>query len=83
MKRAEAAADYLVSHGVDPQVLRPVGASTFEPVNIRAYTPEAIAMNRRVEVEVTSTLVSERQGKPSSEQRSKPSKDGAEKAGEH
>jgi chemotaxis protein MotB len=75
MKRAEAAADYLVARGVDPQVLRPVGASTFEPVNIRAYTPEAIAMNRRVEVEVTSTLVSERQGKPTSSQPSKSSKE--------
>ena len=83
MKRAEAAADYLVSRGVDPQVLRPVGASTYEPVNVRAYTPEAIAENRRVEVEVTATLVSERQGKPAGEQRSKSGQDAASKEGDH
>ena len=83
MKRAEAAADYLVSRGVSPQVLRPVGASAYEPVNVRAYTPEAIAQNRRVEVEVTSTLVTDRQGKPTSDQRSKKRSDTAPSDGEH
>jgi flagellar motor protein MotB len=63
-KRAEAAANYLESRGVDPQVLRIVGVSTYEPVKVRAYTPEAVAINRRVEIEVTATLVGERQGKP-------------------
>jgi len=77
MKRADAAADYLVSRGVDPQVVRPVGASIYEPVNVHAYTPEAVAINRRVEVEVTSTLVSERQGKPVSAERGTSSKDEA------
>ena len=62
LRRAQAAADYLVSKGVDPQVLRVQGCSTFEPVNEHAYTPEARALNRRVEVEVTATLVTERQG---------------------
>src|SRR5579862_2799021 len=83
MKRAEAAADYLVSRGVDPQVLRPVGASTYEPVNVRAYTPEAVAMNRRVEVEVTATLVSDRQGKPVADEGSNPSKPPAGAEGAH
>jgi flagellar motor protein MotB len=63
MARAQAAADYLVSKGVDPQVLRVQGCSTFEPINERAYTADAQAANRRVEVEVTSSLVSDRQGK--------------------
>ncbi|HEY8747373.1 MAG TPA: OmpA family protein [Tepidisphaeraceae bacterium] len=66
-QRAEAAANYLESRGVDPQVLRIVGVSTYEPVNVRAYTPEAVAINRRVEIEVTSTLVGERQGKPAAD----------------
>lgn len=67
LKRAQATADYLVSRGVDAQVLRISGASVYEPVNVRAYTPEAIALNRRVEVEVTTTLVGERQGRPADE----------------
>ena len=62
LRRAQAAADYLVSKGVDPQVLRVQGCSTFEPVSEHAYTPAAQASNRRVEVEVTATLVAERQG---------------------
>jgi len=62
LHRAQAAADYLTSKGVDPQVLRVQGCSTFEPVNERAYTPEAQAANRRVEIEVSATLVGERQG---------------------
>jgi flagellar motor protein MotB len=62
LHRAQAAADYLTSKGVDPQVLRVQGCSTFEPVNERAYTPEAQSANRRVEIEVSATLVGERQG---------------------
>jgi hypothetical protein len=33
------------------------GCSTFEPVRQRAYTADMQAMNRRVEVDVTPTLV--------------------------
>lgn len=62
LRRAQVVADYLASHGVDPQILRVQGCSTFEPVVQRAYTPEARALNRRVEIEVTSVLVGERQG---------------------
>jgi len=63
VRRAQAVVDYLAAHGVDPQVLRLEGCSTFEPVNLRAYTPGSVALNRRVEVEVTETLVGQRQGK--------------------
>jgi chemotaxis protein MotB len=62
LRRAQAAADYLINKGVSPQILRIQGCSTFEPVVLHAYTPEARALNRRVEVEVTATLVSDRQG---------------------
>ena len=62
LRRAQAAADYLASVGVDPQVLRIQGCSIFEPVNQRAYDSDARAVNRRIEVEVTASLVAQRQG---------------------
>ena len=64
LRRAQTASDYLTSQGVDPQILRVQGCSTFEPVIQRAYTPETRAQNRRVEVEVTAMLVGDRQGGP-------------------
>lgn len=57
IRRAKAAADYLVSKGVEPEILRVLGCSTFEPVAQQAYTLERQQANRRVEVESTSTLV--------------------------
>ena len=62
LKRAQVIAAELESKGVDPETLRIEGCSVYEPVNLRAYTPEAIAPNRRVEIDVTSTLVDERRG---------------------
>jgi chemotaxis protein MotB len=61
IRRAEAVATYLIAHGVQPETLRVQGCSTFEPVKQRDYNPNAQAENRRVEVEVTSTLIEERQ----------------------
>jgi chemotaxis protein MotB len=61
LRRAQLAADYLVSKGVSPDILRVQGCSTFEPVQQRAYTTNMQAMNRRVEVEATATLVGELQ----------------------
>jgi outer membrane protein OmpA-like peptidoglycan-associated protein len=78
VNRAEVAQDYLVSRGVDPQILRIAGASVYEPVNVRAYTPEAVAMNRRVEVEVTTTLVAQRQGSSADKGTSRPARGNAE-----
>lgn len=66
LKRAQAVADFLTGHGVDPAVLRVQGCSTFEPVIQRTYTPDAQLQNRRVEVESTATLLEERQDHPSS-----------------
>jgi outer membrane protein OmpA-like peptidoglycan-associated protein len=61
IRRAQAVADYLVAHGVDPQIVRVQGCSTYEPLVQREYTPEAQALNRRVEVEVSATLIGELQ----------------------
>jgi flagellar motor protein MotB len=61
LKRAQAAADYLVTRDVSPDVLRVQGCSTFEPVQQSAYTRDAQAANRRIEVYSTDTLVSELQ----------------------
>jgi outer membrane protein OmpA-like peptidoglycan-associated protein len=61
LRRAQAVADYLIGKGVAPEVLRVQGCSTFEPVVERAYTPDVKAMNRRVEVDATATIVSDLQ----------------------
>jgi flagellar motor protein MotB len=61
VQRAQAVADYLTSHGVDPQILRVEGCSTFEPVAQRAYSDAQRSQNRRVEVEGTDTPVGDRQ----------------------
>lgn len=62
LKRAQAAADYLVSIGVSRDTLRVQGCSTYEPVVQRAYTGDLRSLNRRVEVEKTSILVKNLQG---------------------
>jgi chemotaxis protein MotB len=61
LRRAQAIAEYLISKGMSPDVLRVQGCATFEPVVQRAYGEGAQALNRRVEVEVTNTIVPERQ----------------------
>jgi outer membrane protein OmpA-like peptidoglycan-associated protein len=64
LRRAQAVADYLVSKGVSPDIVRVQGCSTFEPVAQRAYSSTGQVTNRRVEVEVTATLVHELQDPP-------------------
>lgn len=64
IRRAQAISDYLTSKGVSPDVLRVQGCSIYEPVQQRAYDPNKQASNRRVEVEVTTTLVEDFQDKP-------------------
>jgi flagellar motor protein MotB len=59
IRRAQAAADYLISLGVDPHIVRVQGCSTFEPLRKREYSAEAQASNRRIEVEATATLSDE------------------------
>ncbi len=61
LRRAQAVADYLTSQGLSPDIVRVQGCSTFEPIVQRTYTPDAQALNRRVEIEATDTLVQERQ----------------------
>lgn len=60
LRRAQAVADYFVANGVAPDVVRVQGCSTFEPVVQRAYGDGALALNRRVEVEVSNTPVPDR-----------------------
>jgi chemotaxis protein MotB len=64
LRRAQAAADYLVTRGVDRKTLRVQGCSTYEPLVQRAYTSETRSQNRRVEVESTATLVKDLQDSP-------------------
>lgn len=64
LRRAQAVADFLIGKGVSPDIVRVQGCSTFEPVAQRAYSPTSQTTNRRVEVEVTSTLVQELQDPP-------------------
>src|SRR5688572_20759324 len=61
LKRAQAAADHLASKGVDRETLRIQGCSTYEPLVQRAWTTDARAQNRRVEVIATGTLVQQLQ----------------------
>lgn len=62
LRRAQLAADYLVSIGVSRETLRVQGCSTYEPVRQQAYTADARSLNRRVEVEASGTLVKTLQG---------------------
>ena len=64
LRRAQAAADYLTERGVEPYIIRVQGCSTFEPLTQRQYTANSQSENRRVDVEVTATLVDELQGNP-------------------
>ena len=61
IRRAQIVADYLTELKVSPDVLRVQGCSIFEPVVQRAYAEGQRVLNRRVEVEVTDTIVEERQ----------------------
>jgi len=61
LRRAQAVADYLTAHGVSPDILRVQGCSSFEPVVQHEYTEMSKEVNRRVEVEVTPTLVDDLQ----------------------
>ena len=61
-ERQEEGLELIASENfVSPNVLRVQGCSTFEPVSRGAYTEDAQAINRRVEVEATDMLVEERQ----------------------
>jgi flagellar motor protein MotB len=61
MRRAQLIADYFIANGISADVIRVQGCSTFEPIVQRSYEPGALAVNRRVEVEVSNVPVTERQ----------------------
>ena len=64
LRRAQAVSDYLTAHQVQPDILRVVGCSTFEPVVQRDYEPTAQELNRRAEVESTTVPVVAMQAQP-------------------
>jgi flagellar motor protein MotB len=64
LRRAQAAADFLVKKGVAAQMIRVQGCSTFEPLTQHQYTADAQTLNRRVEVEATNTLIDDLQDRP-------------------
>ena len=72
LRRAQAAADYLIAKGVEPDVLRVQGCSTFEPVRQGDSSAPAQSLNRRVEVFVSDTLVDQLQDHASLAVPSKP-----------
>ena len=61
LRRAQAAADYLTSKGVEPEVLRVQGCSTFEPIRQGDSSANAQSLNRRVEIFASDTLVDQLQ----------------------
>ena len=63
LRRAQAAGDYLIASGVEPETIRVQGCGTFEPIRQGDSSPSAQAYNRRVEVFVTDTLVDQLQGR--------------------
>ena len=65
--RAQAVADYLISKGVSPEILRVQGCSTYEPIAQRAYTDAGRAANRRVEVEATAALADAYENQPATQ----------------
>lgn len=71
LRRAQKVADYLTTLEVEPDVIRVLGCSTFEPVRQRVYGDNAQSSNRRVEVQATNVIVRERQD-PSPGTRSAP-----------
>lgn len=80
IRRAQAVANYLTTAKVSPDVLRVQGCSTFEPVLQRAYVEHAQTVNRRVEVEVTDTIVDERQDRAKAVAPSSPATDSPDPA---
>jgi outer membrane protein OmpA-like peptidoglycan-associated protein len=50
-RRAQAVQTYLASQGIDPRRIHTVGSGSTRPL-LRAQTPEALEMNRRIEFRV-------------------------------
>lgn len=63
LTRAQMVASYLTSRGIDAEILRVQGCSTFEPVRQGDSSLVGQSLNRRVEVYTTETLVDALQGR--------------------
>jgi flagellar motor protein MotB len=75
LRRAQAAANFLVTRGVDPHLIRVQGCSTFEPLTERQYTVDSQLLNRRIEVEATNQIFddSDQHPQPDSDATTNPS----------
>lgn len=62
--RAKAVAEVLERNGVQPVRIRLEASGDREPINRQAYTEERRAVNRRVEIIVTESLVEDYAGRP-------------------
>jgi chemotaxis protein MotB len=62
--RAQAVADALERNGVRPARMRLEAVGDREPINRQAYTEERQAVNRRVEIIVTESLLEDYVGRP-------------------
>ncbi|MCK6482802.1 MAG: OmpA family protein [Phycisphaerae bacterium] len=60
--RARVVRDRLIELGVDPRVLRVSAAGANEPILTRAYTPDRLAVNRRVEIVVMQATIDDFEG---------------------
>jgi chemotaxis protein MotB len=66
IRRAQIVADYLVRNGMDADTIRVQGCSIFEPINERVYGANSQQLNRRAEIQATTTLVDQLQNRPTS-----------------
>ncbi|MBN1491298.1 MAG: OmpA family protein [Phycisphaerae bacterium] len=62
--RARSVADVLIAGGINPRTIRIVGVGSNEPVVRQAYVQDRMAANRRVEVVVRESVISEFEGEP-------------------
>lgn len=62
--RARNVADFLIGLGLDPRAFRISTAGAYEPIKEQAYNDARRAANRRVEIVVTQSLISDYLPKP-------------------
>ncbi|MEE8169140.1 MAG: flagellar motor protein MotB, partial [Phycisphaerae bacterium] len=60
--RARIVRDRLMELGVEPEVLRIAAVGANEPILTRAYTPDRLAVNRRVDIIVHQSLIDDFEG---------------------
>ena len=61
--RTKSGRDMLIANGVNPQRIRLTACGSTEPLASQAYTERRRALNRRVEIIVTESVISDFQGR--------------------